>query len=79
MILYHFLDLIFLNIIVKFHPHKIELGDIMEFQSKKLYPIPRVQTKNSEYTKLLLQDYAGETSEDSAIHLYTFQSLILEN
>lgn len=51
----------------------------MEFQSKKLYPIPRVQTKNSEYTKLLLQDYAGETSEDSAIHLYTFQSLILEN
>lgn len=29
------------------------------------------------FAKLLLQDYAGDISEESAIHLYIFQSLIL--
>ncbi len=49
----------------------------MDFRSKSLYPIPEVESENIEYAKLLLQDYAGDTSEDTAIHLYMFQSLIL--
>lgn len=49
----------------------------MNFQSKELYPIPEVEQQNIEYAKLLLQDYAGETSEDTAVHLYMFQSLVL--
>lgn len=49
----------------------------MNFQLNKPYPKPRVTCKNTEYAKILLQDYAGENSEDSAVHLYIFQNLIL--
>ncbi|MCI9234139.1 MAG: long-chain fatty aldehyde decarbonylase [Bacilli bacterium] len=49
----------------------------MDFQLNKPYPKPRVTCKNIEYAKILLQDYAGESGEDSAIHLYMFQNLIL--
>ncbi len=51
----------------------------MEFQSNKLYPVPKVQSKNMKYAKLLLKNYAGNTSEDTAVHLYTFQNMILSN
>lgn len=49
----------------------------MDFQSKKLYPIPMVKQKNIEYAKLLLQDYAGGFSEDTAVHLYMYQNFVL--
>ena len=49
----------------------------MEFQSKQLYPKPEVKEPNIEYAKLLLQDYAGNISEESAVHLYSFQNFIL--
>ena len=49
----------------------------MNYKSDKPYPIPRVEAKNQYYAKLLLEDYAGCTSEDTAIHLYLYQSLIL--
>lgn len=50
----------------------------MDFQLGKPYPKPRVTCKNIEYAKILLQDYAGESGEDSAIHLYMFQNFILD-
>lgn len=49
----------------------------MDFQFHKSYPKPKVAGKNKEYAKILLQDYAGDSGEDSAIHLYMFQNLIL--
>lgn len=50
----------------------------MKFQANNLYPAPKVEKQNIQYAKLLLQDYAGEISEDTAIHLYMFQSMVLE-
>ena len=44
----------------------------------KPYPVVRVEKENIEYAKILSLDYAGDISEDSAIHLYTYQALILE-
>lgn len=49
----------------------------MNFQFNKPYPKPKVSAKNMEYAKILLQDYAGDSGEDSAVHLYLFQNLIL--
>ena len=43
---------------------------------KKEYPIPRVEKPNLEYAKILEQDYAGVTSEETAIHLYLYQHII---
>lgn len=67
----------FKNFISYLLEHKMEMGDTMNFESKQLYPKPKVEQKNVEYAKLLLQNYAGNTSEDTAIHLYLFQSFIL--
>lgn len=44
----------------------------------KFYPTPQVEKENIEYAKMLSHDYAGSTSEDTAIHLYLYQSIILE-
>ena len=44
----------------------------------KQYPVVRVEKENIEYAKILSLDYASDISEDSAIHLYTYQALILE-
>ncbi len=49
----------------------------MNFEAKGLYPSIEIQEPNIEYAKLLLQDYAGDTSEEMAVHLYLFQSFIL--
>ena len=46
-------------------------------KSTKPYPMIKVKSPNREYAELLLEDYASCTSEDTAIHLYTYQSLIL--
>lgn len=51
----------------------------MEYHAKNPYPIPRVEKENREYGYLLLQDYAGEVSEDTAIHLYFYQYFIKQN
>ena len=40
------------------------------------YPEPRVECKNVSYANILLQDYAGEVSEQTAISLYTYQHII---
>lgn len=40
------------------------------------YPEVRVERPNIEYAELLLQDYAGVVSEDTAIHLYMYQSFL---
>lgn len=55
----------------------ILIGDKVICKSLKPYPKVEVLCPNEEYAKLLLEDYAGCTSEDTAIHLYLYQSLIL--
>ena len=50
----------------------------MIFESKIPYPKIEVETKNYSYANLLRKAYASETSEDTAIHLYLYQSLILQ-
>lgn len=45
---------------------------------KKEYPIPQVERENLEYAKILLQDYAGQVSEDSAVHLYLYEHFTKE-
>ena len=50
----------------------------MIFESKIPYPNIEVETKNYTYANLLRKAYASETSEDTAIHLYLYQSLILQ-
>lgn len=50
----------------------------MKYKVEKPYPSPRVENKNLNYAKLLLENYAGSISEDTAIHLYFYQHIILE-
>lgn len=47
----------------------------MNYQANHPYPVPRVEKPNKEYAYILLQSYAGEVSEDTAIHLYLYQFL----
>lgn len=49
------------------------------FCSDKPYPSICVEKRNKDYAKLLLNDYAGEISEDFAIHQYFYQSLIIND
>jgi len=44
-------------------------------------PYPEIPTlrKNPEVARMLMHAYAGEVSEDTAIHQYLFQSVILES
>lgn len=48
----------------------------MNYESKLPCPLIKVEKRNPYYAKLLLEDYAGESSEDTAIHLYVYQSLV---
>ena len=45
----------------------------MEYQVNKPYPKVEVEKENKEYAYLLLEDYAGVISEDTAIHQYSYQ------
>ena len=45
----------------------------MKCRVDKPYPEVRVERKNIEYAKLLLDDYASEVGEDRAIHQYVYQ------
>ncbi len=47
----------------------------MNYTINSPYPTPRVEKENKEYGYLLLDDYAGGISEESAIHTYLYQSL----
>jgi len=51
----------------------------MKCHYSKPYPLIRVQKRNSDIAKLLLHSYAGDISEDTAIHQYLFQSVLLED
>ncbi len=42
------------------------------------YPKIKVQKRSSLYAKLLMHSYAGDVSEDTAIHQYLYQSFLLE-
>lgn len=50
----------------------------MLFKSNIPYPKIRVEKPNVEYAKLLLKDYANHDSEETAIHMYLYQSLVLK-
>lgn len=49
----------------------------MNYQSNLPYPTPRVEKQNLEYARMLSQNYAGDVSEDTAVHLYIYQSIVL--
>lgn len=51
----------------------------MNYKSDSPYPKPRVERQNLDYAKLLLEDYAGSISEDTAIHLYLYNYFIANN
>lgn len=51
----------------------------MEYSSNKIYPKVRVEKPNLGYAKILLDDYAGKVSEDTAIHLYLYQHLVSDD
>lgn len=52
----------------------------MKFQCSADSPYPKIQVeeKNKLYGEILLQDYAGADSEETAIHNYLYQSVIQE-
>lgn len=47
----------------------------MEYKDSKPYPEIRVENKNKEYAKILLEDYAGINSETTAVFQYSYQSI----
>lgn len=51
----------------------------MEYKSTLPYPEIKVERKNTEYAKMLASAYAGNVSEDTAIHLYMYESFVLNN
>lgn len=51
----------------------------MEYKCNLPYPEVKVEKKNIEYAKMLSNAYAGNISEDTAIHLYMYQSIVLNN
>lgn len=50
----------------------------MLYRSNKPYPKVEVEALNPAYAAILLEDYGGIASEDTAIHLYLYQSLVAE-
>ena len=51
----------------------------MNCNSSLKYPEIKIENKNKEYAYLLLEDYAGKTSELTAITLYVYQHIINED
>lgn len=51
----------------------------MIFQSNSPYPTPRVEEINRNYALILLSNYAGDISEETAIHQYLFEYLMKNN
>lgn len=48
----------------------------MDCVVNKMYPEIKVEAENKEYAYILLNDYAGEVSELSAITLYSYQQFL---
>lgn len=48
----------------------------MIFKSNNPYPKVQVEQPNLFYASILLDDYAGNLSEDTAIHLYLYQAFV---
>ncbi len=51
----------------------------MEYKVNLPYPEIKVEQKNPQIAQMLLNSYAGEVSEDTAIHDYIFQMMLLEH
>lgn len=51
----------------------------MKYELEKKYPPIKVKEKNLEYAKILLDSYAGFISEDTAVHQYIYNHIILKN
>lgn len=49
------------------------------YENNKPYPEVLVERRNPYYAKLLLIDYASNCSEDTAIHEYFYQSLMVDD
>lgn len=50
----------------------------MKCQSEYLYPKLDSIVRNPQSARLIMHSYAGDVSEDTAIHQYLFQSVILK-
>jgi len=50
----------------------------MKYRVELPYPSVAEIQRNPEIAKLIMHAYAGEVSEDTAIHQYLFQSVILQ-
>lgn len=51
----------------------------MNNQTNKAYPTPRVERQSLYYASLLLEDYAGVLSEETDVHTYLYQYLVLKS
>ena len=49
----------------------------MKYRKHEKYPEVKVERKNTEYARLLMHAYAGSISEETAIHQYLFQNMVL--
>ena len=54
-------------------------GESMKCNLDIPYPKIKVQKKDSGIAKMLMHSYAGDVSEDTAIHQYIFQSFLLQD
>lgn len=50
----------------------------MEYQAHEAYPKLACEKKNLYYASLLLEDYAGAISEETAVNQYIYQSLAIK-
>lgn len=48
----------------------------MENNKSQSYPKIKVERLNLDYAQILLLDYSGEVSENTAVHLYIYQHLL---
>lgn len=51
----------------------------MNYQINKPYPEIKVIGKNEVYAKILLESYGGSISEDTAVHEYIYQHIVLKD
>ena len=48
-------------------------------KSNSPYPIPKVEEENMNYALVLLENYSGNISEETAVHQYLYEYLMLNN
>lgn len=54
-------------------------GLFMIYQSSNPYPIPKVEKENMNYALILLDNYCGGVSEETAIHQYLYEYFMMNN